>query len=145
LHALGFAEQLPVCVFALSGMAGVFAATTHSPLLAMLMVFEISLNYSLMPALMLTCPLATLISRQLHQNSVYTKPLYDKGIRIKESKKPGAARIRVVADIMRQPVKPIMQDTPFQTMLKDFFLTQTTFCQLWIQRTDYSELFRFKM
>ncbi len=127
LHALGFGEQLPVCVFALSGMAGVFAATTHSPLLAMLMVFEISLNYSLMPALMLTCPLATLVSRQLHRNSVYTKPLYDKGITIKESKKPGTARIRTVADIMRQPVKPIDQSTPFQTIVERFLSSTNNF------------------
>ena len=72
---VGLALSLPVGAFALAGMGSVLAATTHSPLLAMIMVFEISLNYSLMPALMLACAVGTLISRRLHANSVYTEPL----------------------------------------------------------------------
>ncbi|MCX7872270.1 MAG: chloride channel protein [Verrucomicrobiae bacterium] len=127
LHALGFAKELPICVFALSGMAGVFSATVHSPLLAMLMIFEISLNYSLMPALMLVCPLATLVGRRLHRNSVYTKPLAEKGIIISESKKGGAVFIQKVGDIMRKPVPPIFLTTPFQTIIERFLSSSNNF------------------
>lgn len=127
LHALGFATELPICVFALSGMAGVFSATTHSPLLAMLMVFEISLNYSLMPALMLVCPLATLVGRKFHRESVYTKPLVEKGIVITESKKPGAVFMQKVGDIMRKPVPPLHVSTPFQTIIERFLSSSNNF------------------
>ena len=41
--------------FALAGMGATLAGTTKSPLLAIIMAFEISLDYSLMPALMLAC------------------------------------------------------------------------------------------
>ncbi len=67
--------HLPVGIFALVGMGSVFAATTRSPLLAIVMILEISLNYSIMPALMLGCAVSTLVSRRLHPNSIYTEPL----------------------------------------------------------------------
>ena len=42
-------------------MSSMLAATTHSPLLAMIMAFEISGNYSLVPALMLACAVCSLL------------------------------------------------------------------------------------
>ncbi|MGC8744647.1 MAG: chloride channel protein [Verrucomicrobiia bacterium] len=127
LHALNFAQNLPVCVFALAGMASVFAATTHSPLMAILMVFEISLNYSLMPALMLACPLATLVAKRFHRDSVYTKPLHERGVHIEESKKFGAADTNYVADIMRKPVPPILNTTPFEKIIERFLSSPNNF------------------
>lgn len=127
LHALNLAQELPVCIFALTGMGSVFAATTHSPLLAMLMVFEISLNYSLMPALMLTCPIATLISRHFHRDSVYTKPLSERGITVVERKQFGAAQLQTVADIMRKPVPPLLDTTPFEAIIERFLSSANNF------------------
>ncbi len=43
-------------------MGSMLAATTRSPLLAMIMVFEISLDYSLMPPLMLGCVVSILVA-----------------------------------------------------------------------------------
>ena len=53
LHELGRGLNLPISAFALVGMGSMLAATTRSPLLAMIMALEISLNYSIMPPLML--------------------------------------------------------------------------------------------
>src|SRR5204862_490531 len=49
LQKMGVGEDLPISTFAVVGMGSMLAATTRSPLLAMIMVFEISLDYSLMP------------------------------------------------------------------------------------------------
>ncbi|MDB6022213.1 MAG: chloride channel protein, partial [Pedosphaera sp.] len=46
LHRVGQGNELPTGAFALVGMGSMLAATTRSSLLAMIMVFEISLNYS---------------------------------------------------------------------------------------------------
>ena len=62
-----------------SGMGSMLAATTRSPLLAMIMAFEISLNYSVMPPLMLACVISTLVARRLHPESIYTEPLREEG------------------------------------------------------------------
>ena len=98
--------QMPVGIFALVGMGSVFAATTRSPLLAMVMILEISLNYSLMPALMLGCAVSILVSRRLHPNSIYTEPLRLRSLEV-ENPRLGAATEQTVGDLMRSPVPPV--------------------------------------
>lgn len=111
LHSFGFAVELPVHIFALVGMGSVLAATIHSPLLAMIMIFEISLNYSMMPPLMISCVLATLVARQLHPASVYTSALDDAQVDIEENTTLGASQQKRIGDIMRSPVPPIRENT----------------------------------
>ena len=123
LHLGGMATSLPTGCFTLVGMGSTLAATTHSPLLAVIMLFELSLNYSLMPPLMLACAISTLVARRLHVESVYTEPLRRKGLELdRESPRPGAATENTVADLMRQPVAPLRENTPFR-QIADRFLT----------------------
>jgi CIC family chloride channel protein len=114
-------EHLPIGVFALVGMGSMFAATTRSPLLAIVMVFEISLNYSLMPALMLGCAISTLVSRGLYANSVYTEPLRLRKIEM-ESDRLGAATEQTIGDMMRAPVTPV-RETATLPQIAERFLT----------------------
>ncbi len=111
LHGFGLATALPTHMFALVGMGGVLAATVHSPLLAMIMIFEISLNYSMMPPLMICCVLATMIARQLHPESVYTAALKDTDVDTDENTTLGASQQRRIGDIMRAPVPPVRDNT----------------------------------
>jgi chloride channel protein, CIC family len=69
LRWAGWGGDLPTGCVALVGMGSTLAATTHSPLLAVIMLFELSLNYSLMPPLMLACAVSTLVARRLHSES----------------------------------------------------------------------------
>jgi chloride channel protein, CIC family len=101
-------EHLPIGIFALVGMGSMFAATTRSPLLAIVMVLEISLNYSLMPALMLACAISTLVSRALYAHSVYTEPLQLRTLEM-ESSRLGAADEQTIGDMMRAPVIPVRE------------------------------------
>src|SRR6185369_8581992 len=97
LHRIGWGPDLSPGVFALVGMGGLLAATTHSPLLAMIMIFELSLNYSLMPPLMLACAISTLTARRFHRDSIYTEPLRRKGLELhRESLQLGAATEQTV-------------------------------------------------
>ncbi|ODV01891.1 MAG: hypothetical protein ABT20_15320, partial [Rubrivivax sp. SCN 70-15] len=70
LHALGV-TQLVEPVYAVVGMATLLAATTHAPVMAALMVFEMTGQYALLPALLPACVVATLVSQRLHAKSVY--------------------------------------------------------------------------
>ncbi len=125
LHRAGLMLSLPVGCFALVGMGGMLAATTHSPLLALLMIFELSLNYSLMPPLMLACVVATIAARRLHRESIYTEPLRRKGIGLeRDSPRLGAAMEMSVGDFMHPPVPPVRENTPFRE-IADRFLRST--------------------
>lgn len=131
LQALGLGGALPLDaqgVFALVGMGGLLAATTHSPLLAMIMIFELSLNYSVMPALMIACVVATMVSRTLHPESVYTEPLRRKGLELtRESARLGAATEKTVGDIMRPPVPPLKENAPFPEISERFLTSPNNF------------------
>lgn len=60
-------------LMALTGMATLLAATTHAPVMSALMVFEMTGEYTLLPGLLLSCVLATTLSRWLRAGSVYRK------------------------------------------------------------------------
>ena len=58
-------------LLALTGMATLLAATTHAPIMAALMVFEMTGEYALLPGILLSCVIATTVSRGLRPVSVY--------------------------------------------------------------------------
>ncbi len=116
---------LPTGAFALVGMGSMLAATTRSPLLAMIMVLEISLDYSLMPPLMLACVVSTVLARRLQPESIYTEPLRRKGLLVdRESLRPGSATEQTVGDLMRAPVPPLRETASLQE-IADRFLTSS--------------------
>jgi CIC family chloride channel protein len=128
LHVLGQAQGLPVAAFGVVGMASMLAATTHSPLLAMILVFEISLNYSIMPPLMLGCSLAALLSRRLQPRSIYTAPVRAQGLGLShESARPGVSVERKVGDLMHDPVAPLDQTTPLSEIAARFLSSPNNF------------------
>jgi CIC family chloride channel protein len=128
LNELGYARSIPNGVLALAGMGATLAATTHSPLLAMILVFEISLDYSLMPALMLVCVVASLVSRSLHHASVYTAPLQQRGlVSGEEPTDVGAATQRTVGELMLAPIAPVKHNTPLPDLGKRFVTSPNNF------------------
>ncbi len=66
--------------YALVGMAAVFASAARAPLTAMLIVFEMSNDYSLILPLMVSGIAATAISALLCPESIYTIKLVKRGI-----------------------------------------------------------------
>ncbi len=65
--------------YALVGMAAATAATTHAPVLACVMVFELSGDYEIVLPLMIATAIATAISRLLREDSIYMAELKEKG------------------------------------------------------------------
>jgi CIC family chloride channel protein len=70
----------PAGGYALVGMAAAAAATTHAPLMAAVMVFELSGDYAVALPLVLATAIATLVSRRLDRESIYTAELRRRGI-----------------------------------------------------------------
>ena len=74
-HTLWPGSSLPV-VYAVIGMGAFLAATTHAPLMSFLIVFEMTLEYQLVPALMLSSLAAYHISRAIRPQSIYHEALH---------------------------------------------------------------------
>jgi CIC family chloride channel protein len=78
-HVASFFIAQPVTqlvpAFALLGMAAMTAATTHAPVMAAVMVFELTGDYAIVLPLLVTTATATLLSRRLRHDSIYTDEL----------------------------------------------------------------------
>jgi CIC family chloride channel protein len=66
--------------YALVGMAAMIAATTHAPLMASVLVFELSGDYAIVLPLVLATAIATLLSRRMRKDSIYTAELRRRGV-----------------------------------------------------------------
>jgi len=66
--------------YALVGMAAMTAATTHAPMMAAVLVFELSGDYAVVVPLLLATAVATLLSRTLRADSIYSAELRRRGL-----------------------------------------------------------------
>jgi CIC family chloride channel protein len=77
----GLGAQLgPEGGYALVGMAAAIAATTHAPMMAAVMVFELSGDYAIALPLLVATALATSASRRMRKDSIYTSELRERGV-----------------------------------------------------------------
>jgi CIC family chloride channel protein len=81
---LGFGGA-PVGAFALLGMAGVLAGTTHAAVSGVLIVFEMTGNYDIILPLMLTSAVSAGLSRRLERTSLYTAVLHRRNVPLPEA------------------------------------------------------------
>jgi chloride channel protein, CIC family len=66
--------------YALVGMAAATAATTHAPMMAAVMAFELSGDYAIALPLLLATAIATFVSRRMRPDSIYTAELRERGV-----------------------------------------------------------------
>lgn len=73
--------------YALVGMGALVAATTQAPITAIIIIFELTQDYHIIPPLMFTCIISTLVASMVKTESIYTQKLKLKGIRLSEGGK----------------------------------------------------------
>jgi chloride channel protein, CIC family len=103
--------------FALAGMGALLAGTTHAPLTAVVMVFEMTLDYGIVVPLLLGSAVASLVATRLSANSVYTEALQRKA---GEEEVQGALDVLRVADLVREDQVTVPPDLPLPRLLDAF-------------------------
>jgi CIC family chloride channel protein len=98
--------------YSIVGMGAVVAATTHGPLSAMLILFEMTGDYKIILPLMLSCIIAAIAAGQLLRDSIYTLKLARRGIDIKEGKEVNVLKSMFVKDVMNPNVETIAEALP---------------------------------
>jgi CIC family chloride channel protein len=115
-HTLWPHSALTPSAFALVGMGAFLAATTHAPLMAMLMVFEITLDYAIILPLMLGCVIAYYLSVGIEPASIYSEALKRKGARLFDEQ---LSRLRVV-DLMKTDLLAVPVTADFNEIAEYF-------------------------
>lgn len=120
LHQAVPGETGTAGAYALAGMAGVIAGTTHAPLLAILMVFELTQNYGIVLPLMLTSVMAYWTARTLRRTSIYTEELRRHGMRWEGTAQERLMRSLLVRDIMIADIPLYPAELPLERIVDVF-------------------------
>ncbi|HEX2162865.1 MAG TPA: chloride channel protein [Thermoanaerobaculia bacterium] len=108
--------------YAVVGMAAITAGTSHAPISAILILFELTGNYGLIMPLMVASILASLTARRLNRYSMYTEGLEARGIdtswRMEEAVLAGLE----VRDLVRADADVLSPGEPYAKVV-DRFLT----------------------
>jgi CIC family chloride channel protein len=100
--------------YSIVGMGAVVSATTHGPLAAILILFEMTGDYKIILPLMLACIIATIASGQFLRDSIYTLKLARRGVDIKEGKEVNVLKSMFVKDVMNPNVETIPEALPLE-------------------------------
>jgi CIC family chloride channel protein len=105
--------------YALTGMACLLAGTTHAPMTATLMVFEMTLDYNVVVPLLLGSAIASVVATRFSATSVYTEALQRKASSLTGDGSRGVAALRV-GDLMRPEQVVVAPECPAPRLFDTF-------------------------
>ena len=118
LHHMGVIENTSVNAYALVGMAAVVAGTTHAPLTAIVMLYEITREPKVILPVMFAAIVATAGARVMLTDSIYTLKLRRRGVRVGAMADMTVLRRIIVDDVQcRQPTLVHAED-PLQRVIE---------------------------
>ena len=112
--------------YAIVGMGAVVAGTTHAPIQAFLMLFELTQDYRIIPPLMISCVIATFVARGIRRESIYTMKLLRRGIDIQAGRDVNVLKSMRVRDFMTWHPETIKEGMPLRQLTQVLPYSQHT-------------------
>jgi CIC family chloride channel protein len=100
--------------YSIVGMGAVVSGTTHGPMTAILILFEMTDNYTIILPLMICCIMGSMVSRQILSESIYTLKLVRRGVDLKAGKEVNVLRSIPVKDVMNPDVETVPEGLPLE-------------------------------
>lgn len=117
IHAIFPEATASSGAYALVTMGAVVAATTHAPISAIIIIFELTQTIDIIPALMVACVVSTLVCQLLSRDSIYTSKLRRQGIDLFAQEDPNVLKGLFVRDVIDAEPEVIPASANFQTIL----------------------------
>ncbi len=123
LGGAGLAEILPGQVgsggsYALVTMGAMVSATTRAPITAIIIIFELTNNYTIILPLMVACILATLVAGQIVKPSIYHARLLRRGIDLNTEHDINILRNVSVGTVHMKPSLSVQEDASLEEILE---------------------------
>jgi len=120
LHRLFPALDISVSAFAVVGMGGVVAGATGAALAAIVMIFEMTLDYTIIIPMTLTVAISYAVRKSMIRDSIYTRKLVQRGELAPESLRGDLQFTRTAANIMNSQLRVVraatrLHDLPNET------------------------------
>lgn len=103
--------------YALVAMGAVVGAATHAPITAIIIIFELTGDYHIIPPLMAACVVSTLVAMLLRRDSIYTLKLRQRGIDPFKEEDLNVLKNLYVRDIIDRKPEVIPASTSFAQIL----------------------------
>ncbi len=104
--------------YGLVGMAAVFAGASHAPIAALVIVFELTGQYSIILPLMAAVALATGVSHLVSHQTIYTLKLLRRGVDIDAEDSPDLLRSLTIGQAMQPVPDGVDPSTPHRTLVE---------------------------
>ncbi|MFW9798798.1 MAG: chloride channel protein [Candidatus Thorarchaeota archaeon] len=126
-----FSTLLPEVVpqpvgFALVGMAALFAGTGRAPITCIVIIMEMTADYSMILPLMIAVSTSFLIASSIEEESIYTLKLSRRGVRLRRGFYIGALKEAKVAHVMTETPTVLSPDMARDQVLQIVDETQHT-------------------
>jgi len=109
--------------YALVAMSAVVAATTHAPITAILIIFEMTGDYKIILPLMIATIISLVITK-FQKGSIYTLKLMKRGINIHQGKEINVLKSMKVKDVMRNSIEILSPDTSMKEVIEKFMTSE---------------------
>ncbi len=119
--------EAPVGGYALLGMGGLLAGVTRAPLLAVIMIFELTQNTAVILPMMVVSVLAIVAAKTFEQDSIYVQSLRAAGIVWEQTPEATSLSSLKVADVMRTDVKLVPRTLPLAEIVSTFLHTRSLY------------------
>lgn len=117
LNKLGLIGESSVTAYALVGVAAVVAGTTHAPLTAIVILYEITREPKVILPVMFAAIIATAGAQLVLRDSIYTLKLRRRGVRVGAVTDLTILRRITAEDVERHTVQFVHPDDPLQTLI----------------------------
>jgi CIC family chloride channel protein len=127
VHHLLPAHTATAGAYATVGIGAFLAATTHAPLTAIFLLFEMTGNYMIIIPVMLTAVLGTMTSSWLYPDSMDTVDFTREGINIHEGREVAIMKSIRVGKVITEDVDFISENANINQLLELFRIARNSF------------------
>ena len=104
--------------YAVVGMSAMVAATTHAPITAFMVIFEMTGDYKLILPLMICSILASFIASAMKKGSIYTQKLTRRGVDLSQGMEVTIMQATRVSDVMKTDMVVLNESERFNDLLQ---------------------------
>jgi len=112
--------------YALVGMGAVVAGTTHAPITAILIIFELSSDYTLILPLMASCIISTVVTTTVRKESIYTLKLLRRGVDVFKGRELNVLKSLVVDSVMSRDLPRVPEDASLRSLIDAMAATHSS-------------------
>jgi len=119
--------ESPVGGYALLGMGGLLAGVTRAPLLAVIMIFELTQNTDVILPMMVVSVLAIVSAKVFEKDSIYIQSLRSAGIVWEQTPEATTLSSLKVSDVMRTDVRLVPRTLSLAEIVSTFLHTRSLY------------------